>query len=54
MTTCGEPVAGAATVAGAMAFNTFVLFQFFNFLNSRSETRKLIDRTRNRHKETNQ
>ena len=33
-----EPYAGVATVAGAMAFNTFVLFQFFNILNSRSDT----------------
>ena len=32
-----EPVAGAATVAGTMAFNTFVLFQFFNILNVRSD-----------------
>lgn len=29
--------AGAATVAGTMAFNTFVLFQFFNILNARSD-----------------
>jgi Ca2+-transporting ATPase len=29
--------AGVATVAGTMAFNTFVLFQFFNILNVRSE-----------------
>ena len=33
-----EPYAGVATVAGTMAFNTFVLFQFFNILNSRSDT----------------
>jgi Ca2+-transporting ATPase len=39
-----EPVAGAATVAGTMAFNTFVLFQFFNLLNSRSETRTVFHR----------
>jgi P-type Ca2+ transporter type 2C len=32
-----EPVAGTATVAGTMAFNTFVLFQFFNILNVRSD-----------------
>ena len=32
-----EPTAGAATIAATMAFNTFVLFQFFNLLNSRSE-----------------
>jgi Ca2+-transporting ATPase len=29
--------AGTATVAGTMAFNTFVLFQFFNILNVRSD-----------------
>ncbi len=39
-----EPTAGTATVAGTMAFNTFVLFQFFNLLNSRSETRTVFDR----------
>ena len=33
-----EPYAGRATVAGTMAFNTFVLFQFFNILNCRSDT----------------
>jgi|694.fasta_scaffold62244_3 Ca2+-transporting ATPase len=34
----GEAVrAGTATVAGTMAFNTFVLFQFFNILNVRSD-----------------
>lgn len=33
-----EPSAGAATVAGTMAFTTFVLFQFFNILNARSDT----------------
>ena len=32
-----EPEAGVATVAGTMAFNTFVLFQFFNILNVRSD-----------------
>lgn len=32
-----EPVANAATVAGTMGFNTFVLFQFFNILNVRSD-----------------
>lgn len=32
-----EPTAGVATVAGTMAFNTFVLFQFFNILNVRSD-----------------
>jgi Ca2+-transporting ATPase len=32
-----EAEAGTATVAGTMAFNTFVLFQFFNILNVRSD-----------------
>jgi len=32
-----EPVAGTATVAGTMAFNTFVLFQAFNIMNVRSD-----------------
>jgi Ca2+-transporting ATPase len=32
-----EPIAGTPTVAGTMAFNTFVLFQFFNILNVRSD-----------------
>ena len=32
-----DPRAGSATVAGTMAFNTFVLFQFFNILNVRSD-----------------
>ncbi|HEU5084076.1 MAG TPA: HAD-IC family P-type ATPase [Acidimicrobiales bacterium] len=31
------PAAGTASVAGTMAFNTFVLFQFFNILNVRSD-----------------
>ena len=39
-----DPAAGAATVAGTMAFNTFVLFQFFNLLNSRNETRTVFHR----------
>ncbi len=39
-----EPVAGTATIAGTMAFNTFVLFQFFNLLNSRSEERSIFAR----------
>jgi Ca2+-transporting ATPase len=39
-----EPEAGMATMAGTMAFNTFVLFQFFNLLNSRSETRSVFHR----------
>jgi Ca2+-transporting ATPase len=32
-----EAKVGTATVAGTMAFNTFVLFQFFNILNVRNE-----------------
>jgi Ca2+-transporting ATPase len=45
-----DPVAGAATVAGTMAFNTFVLYQFINLLNSRHETRTVFhaDTFRNR------
>jgi Ca2+-transporting ATPase len=39
-----EPYAGVATVAGTMAFNTFVLFQFFNILNSRSDTLSVFRR----------
>ncbi|MFM8562701.1 MAG: cation-translocating P-type ATPase, partial [Acidimicrobiia bacterium] len=39
-----EPYAGMATVAGTMAFNTFVLFQFFNILNSRSDTLSVFRR----------
>ena len=39
-----EPAAGTATIAGTMAFNTFVLFQFFNLLNSRSETHTVFHR----------
>ncbi len=33
-----EPSASTASVAGTMAFTTFVLFQFFNILNARSDT----------------
>jgi len=36
--------AGTATVAGTMAFNTFVLFQFFNILNTRSDTQTVFSR----------
>jgi Ca2+-transporting ATPase len=36
--------AGTATVAGTMAFNTFVLFQFFNILNARHDTRSVFHR----------
>ena len=39
-----DPSSGSATIAGTMAFNTFVLFQFFNLLNSRSETRTVFHR----------
>ena len=39
-----EPRAGAATLAGTMAFTTFVLFQFFNILNVRSETGSVFRR----------
>ncbi|HAN36348.1 MAG TPA: ATPase [Acidimicrobiaceae bacterium] len=36
--------AGTASVAGTMAFNTFVLFQFFNILNARHDTRSVFHR----------
>jgi Ca2+-transporting ATPase len=39
-----EPRAGTATVAGTMAFTTFVLFQFANILNVRSETGSVFRR----------
>ena len=39
-----EAEAGVATVAGTMAFNTFVLFQFFNILNARSDTQTVFSR----------
>ncbi len=39
-----EPEAGVATVAGTMAFNTFVLFQFFNILNARSDRQSVFTR----------
>ncbi len=39
-----EPEAGVATVAGTMAFNTFVLFQFFNIMNARSDTGTVFSR----------
>jgi Ca2+-transporting ATPase len=38
------PKAGEATVAGTMAFTTFVLFQFFNILNARDDTRSAFHR----------
>ena len=40
-----EAEAGVATVAGTMAFNTFVLFQFFDILNVRSDVRSAFSRT---------
>jgi Ca2+-transporting ATPase len=41
----GAPAeAGTATVAGTMAFNTFVLFQFFNILNARHDSRSVFHR----------
>ena len=39
-----EAEAGIATVAGTMAFNTFVLFQFFNILNVRSDRNTVFRR----------
>jgi Ca2+-transporting ATPase len=39
-----EAEAGTATVAGTMAFNTFVLFQFFNILNARSDRQSVFTR----------
>ena len=39
-----EAEAGIATVAGTMAFNTFVIFQFFNILNARSDTQTVFSR----------
>jgi Ca2+-transporting ATPase len=46
----GEAAAGAASVAGTMAFNTFVLFQFFNILNARSDHRTVFSRDTLRNK----
>ena len=45
-----DAAGGAATVAGTMAFNTFVLYQFVNLLSSRHETRTVFhtDTLRNR------
>ncbi len=40
-----EAEAGTATVAGTMAFNTFVLFQFFNILNARSDRLSVFSRS---------
>jgi Ca2+-transporting ATPase len=39
-----EAEAGVATVAGTMAFNTFVLFQFLNILNARSDRNSVFRR----------
>ena len=36
--------AGTASVAATMAFNTFVLFQFFNILNARHDSRSVFHR----------
>jgi Ca2+-transporting ATPase len=38
------PEAGTASVAGTMAFNTFVLYQFFNILNVRSDEQTVFRR----------
>ena len=40
-----DPRAGVATISGTMAFNTFVLFQFFNILNTRSDSRSTFSRS---------
>lgn len=37
--------AGIASIAGTMAFNTFVVAQFFNILNSRHDTRSVFHRS---------
>jgi Ca2+-transporting ATPase len=39
-----EAAAGTATVAGTMAFTTFIFFQFFNILNARDEHRSVFRR----------
>ncbi len=39
------PIAGVSTVGGTMAFNTFVLFQFFNILNTRSDDKSTFSRS---------
>ncbi len=36
--------AGTASIAATMAFNTFVLFQFFNILNARHDSRSVFHR----------
>ncbi|MDO8390688.1 MAG: HAD-IC family P-type ATPase [Actinomycetota bacterium] len=40
----GDVEAGIPSIAGTMAFNTFVLFQFFNILNARHDTRSVFHR----------
>ena len=40
----GEPSYNQASVAGTMAFCTFVFFQFFNILNARNETHSVFNR----------
>ena len=40
----GDSPATKATVAGTMGLNTFVLFQFFNILNVRSDTRSVFSK----------
>jgi Ca2+-transporting ATPase len=39
----GEPSYDTASVAGTMAFCTFVFFQFFNILNARNETHSVFN-----------
>ena len=39
-----EAEAGVASIAGTMGFNSFVLFQFFNILNVRSENHSVFSR----------
>jgi Ca2+-transporting ATPase len=39
-----EAKAGVATIAGTMAFNTFVIAQFFNILNSRHDRHSVFNR----------
>ena len=41
----GVTDAGTASVAGTMGFATFVLFQFFNILNARHDTRSVFHRS---------
>ena len=40
----GAVEAGTPSIAGTMAFHTFVLFQFFNILSSRHDTRSVFHR----------